>query len=71
MLDLKLPQSLGPGQGRLETVDTAIEVVLGLIEDFLGLQNLQDTVLTLEDFLSEEESRQFLHRDLGLLALCY
>ena len=70
MLDLKLPQSLGTSQGRLESVDAAIEVVLGLIEDFLGLQNLQDTVLTLEDFLGEEKSGQFLHRDLGLLALC-
>jgi hypothetical protein len=70
MLDLELPQSLGPGQGRLETVDTAIEIVLRLIEDFLGLQNLQDTILTLEDLFCEQEGGQFLYRDLGLLALC-
>jgi hypothetical protein len=69
MLDLKLPQSLGPGQGGFESVDAAIEVILGFVEDFLGLQNLQDTVLTLQYLLGEEKFGQFLHSDLGLLSL--
>jgi hypothetical protein len=69
MLDLKLPQSLSPGQGGLESVDAAIEVILGFVEDFLGLQNFQDTVLTLQYVLGEEKLGQFLHSDLGLLSL--
>lgn len=70
MLDLQLPQSLGSGQGSLEPVDAAIEVVPRLVKDFLSLENTQDTVLTFQNLFGEEEVRQSLHRDLGLLPLC-
>jgi hypothetical protein len=70
MLDLQLPQSLGPGQGRLESVNAAIEVVLRLVKDFLGLQYLQDTILALENLLGKEKVGQLFHRHLGFLPLC-
>jgi hypothetical protein len=37
MLDLQLPQPFGPGQCGLESIDPAVKIVLGLVEDFLGL----------------------------------
>ena len=70
MLDLQLPQFLGPGQGCLESVNAAIEVVLGLVEDLLGLKNIQNTILALQDLLGEKKIGQLRHRYLGLVPLC-
>ena len=60
MLYLQLSQTLCSGQCRLELVDTSIEVVLGLVEHWICLQNLEDGFLTLQGFLCEEEVGEFL-----------
>lgn len=69
MLDLQLPQLLSPSQSCLEFVDPTIEIVLGLVEDLLGLQDLQDPLLPLQHLPGEEEVRELVHRYLGLVAL--
>lgn len=69
MLDSELAQSLGPCQRRLNAVNAALEVVLRLVEDLLGLEDLQDSLLALEGLLGEEELGELLDGDVALGAL--
>lgn len=69
VLDLQPPQLLCSGQSRLESIYPPIEVVLGLVEDLLGLEDLEESLLTIEDFFCEEEVGQLLDGDLGSVSL--
>lgn len=60
VLELKLAQSLGPGQRPLESVFSTIVVVARLVKHLLGLQNLQYVGLAVQMFLGEHEIGQLL-----------
>jgi hypothetical protein len=47
VLHLQLPHLLSASKGSLEAVDAAGEVVLGLVEDLLGLEDSEDGMLLL------------------------
>ncbi len=55
MLDLQLPQPLCSCQSSLEPFNSAIEVILGFVEDLFGLKDAQDALLTLENLFGEEK----------------
>lgn len=54
VLDLQLPQFLCAGQRGLESINTAIEVVLRLVENLLRLQDAQNLLLTIKDIFGKE-----------------
>ena len=55
VLDLQLPHLLAAGQRGLESIDAAGEVVLGLVEHLLTLEDLEDGGLLLAAGLCVEE----------------
>ena len=69
VLDLQLLQPLRPRQRSLESLNSASEVILGLVEDLLGLEDVQDLGLPIEDLLSEKEVGKLLNRKIGLVTL--
>lgn len=70
VLDGQLAQALRLLQGLLDAVDAAVKVVLGLVEDLLGLHDGEDVLLALEHLLGVEEFGQFGHVEGGGGALC-
>ncbi len=66
MLNRKLLQPLGPGQRRLEPIDSTGEVILRLVEDFLTLQDLQDARLSVQNLLGEDEVAELLDIEVRL-----
>lgn len=66
MLDSELAQSLGACQRGLDAVNSALEVILRLVEDLLGFQNFQDPPLALEGFFGKEKLGKLLDRDVAL-----
>lgn len=69
VLDGQLAQLLGSSQRRLDAVNAALEVVLRLVEDLLGLEHLQHAPLALQRLLGEEELGELLDGDAALGAL--
>ncbi|KAI7515060.1 acyl-CoA oxidase [Hortaea werneckii] len=68
MLGHELAQLLGAGQGGLEAVDAAGEVVLALVKHLLLLQHGEDAVLALEGVAGEEEVGELVDIDVGAVA---
>ena len=57
MLDSELAHSLCSSKSGFEPRFSAIEVVLGLVEDFLSLEDIQNPSLPFKNFFGEEEFR--------------
>lgn len=71
MLDRQLLQPFLTRQGSLESFDPSIEVILGLIEDFICGKGLEDLGLTVEDLSRKEKFRQLLDWHVGLSPLLF
>lgn len=69
VLDGKLLQPLGSRQRRLESIDSASKVVLRLFKDPFRLQHFQDTVLSVQDLLGEDEVAELFDIQSGLVSL--
>lgn len=69
VLNLQLPQPLRPRQRSLKSLNPASEVILGLVEDLLGLEDVQYLGLPVQDLLSEKEVGKLLHRNIRLVTL--
>lgn len=55
VLDRELSQRLGPSQGSFKPLGPAAEVVLGLVENWITLKNLQNLGSPIEHFVGEQE----------------
>lgn len=66
VLDLQLPQPLGPGESRLESIYSSSKVVLRLVEHFLVLQDLEDALFPVNLLLPEHEQGELVNGDVGL-----
>ena len=67
----KLAQTFRPSESGSKSRLSAIEIIPRLVEDWIGLEDLQDLFLPREDFSREEEFRQLLHGNIGPSALLF
>jgi hypothetical protein len=63
VLLLQDPQPLLAGEGSLEAVGAAHEVILRLVEDLFGLEDVEDGISALDDFLCVEQLLELLDRN--------
>lgn len=66
VLNLQLSHALRSAESNWELLDTAHEVVLSLVEDWLVLEDLQDLGLAVEVVLAKHEDGQLVDIDVGL-----
>ena len=57
VLDSELAHSLCSSKSGFEPCFSAIEIVLGLVENFLSLEDIQNPFLPCKNFFGEEEFR--------------
>ena len=69
VLNLQLSHALGSSERNWELLDTAHEVVLPLVEDWLLLKNGEDLGLAVEVLLAEHEDGELVDIDVGLGSL--
>lgn len=67
VLDCELLQPLGSRQSCLESIDPASEVVLRFVEDPFRLQHFQHTLLSVQNFLGEDEIAELFDIQVGLV----
>lgn len=70
VLLLEDPQALLSCEGALEPVYPAHEVVLGLVEDLLRLEDIEHLVPPVNDILRVQKHLEILHGHTGAVALC-
>ena len=66
VLDTELSQPLCSGERCLYPLNSAAEIVLGLIEDGVSRENAEESGISLEDRIGKEKASKLVHIDIGL-----
>ena len=71
MLNGELLESLSPCQCGLNSGRPTSEVVLGLVEDRLGLEDLEDSLISFQDLPGEHKIGQLVDVEVGFSSLLF